>query len=159
MDTTDARYSTVELVELQINCVKCGGALEVQCAEWRSEHPLVAHNFACPYCTRPNGMEGTGAVTVGHQTVCEQVASESLTTANHGEGKRTIAGLRRSRRDVRHLREKLLKRFGRGKQCAVRLRVELVLLWMFGDRPNVFGKRVQRMCGVVVHFHTDTCTT
>ena len=96
MDTTDAHDSTVELVELQgINCVKCGGALEAQCAEWRSEHPLVAHNFACPYCTRPNGMEDAPArLLAGHQA---DLRTGGRRVIDHGQSRRregTIAGRR-----------------------------------------------------------------
>ena len=57
MDTPNAQDLAAELVELQIHCVKCGGALEVQCAEWQTTHPLVAQRFACPYCRRANGIE------------------------------------------------------------------------------------------------------
>jgi hypothetical protein len=50
MDNTDAEPCGGELVELPIHCARCGGSLEVQCADWMSGGPSAASLFSCPYC-------------------------------------------------------------------------------------------------------------
>ena len=45
-----------EVVDLAIHCTRCGGALEVQFANWQANGPLEAHHFPCPYCSRQNNL-------------------------------------------------------------------------------------------------------
>ena len=54
MDKTSSSDATGEVVELPIHCTRCGGALEVECEDWRSDAPPLAQYFACPYCAKPN---------------------------------------------------------------------------------------------------------
>jgi transcription elongation factor Elf1 len=54
VDTSTAALG--EVVDLRINCTRCGGELEVQCTNWQTNGPLEAHRFACPYCSQRNDL-------------------------------------------------------------------------------------------------------
>ena len=57
VDVTNRHSGEGDVVELPIHCTNCGGALEAQCAHWRSVAPLTAQSFACPYCQKRNDLE------------------------------------------------------------------------------------------------------
>jgi len=57
VEATNRRSGEGDVVELPIHCTNCGGALEAQCAHWRSVAPLTAQSFACPYCQKRNDLE------------------------------------------------------------------------------------------------------
>ena len=54
---------TVDLVDLDLGCVYCGGRLTVQFEDWVEDRdPLVKTSYVCPFCQKPFTFEGAGRV-------------------------------------------------------------------------------------------------
>ena len=60
MDKTGDSDAIGQVVELPFHCTRCGGAVVVECDEWRTGAPLLGQYFACPYCSKPNTLEIPG---------------------------------------------------------------------------------------------------